>query len=563
MSSRGSTQKDTPRDSGRRRRPEGAGGRAAQASSSRPSAAGRRRSKPRSEAQKAAAERRRARATAKVDQARAKEEGAEQARLEAEERARAEAQAKEAAERAEAERLADPELHRQASWQTDDSNIYLASDDESVEEDWFEDEVPQGVVPIRDVGPSKRHRTPATKSMRAAVIVLAVFAGIAVMALVAWITRSVEFTLNGNVATAHFGTTLADYLDEYGVEATPGNLVSVTGDVLQEGQGYAYTAKVDGETFLPDDAKDVRILGGEKVEISNGGDIMEDYTTEVVEALPLLEFEGSAGAISYVAQWGVPGTQELRTGAISGAQARGDYVDPPQNTIIKTVNVEPDAGVKCVALTFDDGPSSYTDDYLDVLAQYGAKATFFMKPEEVLDHVEIARAVRDAGHQIATKTDAYYSLSDMDDETMRETIQHGFDVLREDLGVETTVFRPLFGAFTHEDWLRSDGVASMSVIWNCDSLDWETPGTYAIAQNALDGLGNGSVVLLHDGGGDRSKTLDALPLILSELQEQGYSFVTIDELLKSDSDIASIVATGDETMPEGSVWPEEIYVPED
>ena len=568
MSDRGSTNREAPRDPARRA--GGAAKRSAPSSSARPSASGSRRSRPRSEAQKAAAERRRARADQKAERERATREAAEEAKRreeaatrQAEEEARAKAEAEAAAARAEEERRNDPELKRQASWQTDDSNIYLASDDEQVEANWFEDEVPQDLVPVRDVGPAKRRRTSASKHVRAFGIVILIFAGIAALALYAWLTRSVDFKLNGNVVSAPYGTSLADYLDEHGTGVAPGNLVSVAGEVLQEGQGSAYVATVDGEELGPEEARDVRIVGGEVVDLSNGADVMEDFTAEVVEAPPLLEFEGSAGAISYIAQWGKSGTQELRTGKVSGVEALGEYVEPPQNVIVKTVNVEPDDGVRCVALTFDDGPSDYTDDYLDILASYGAKATFFMKPEEVLDHVDVARAARDAGHQIATKTDAYYSLSDMDDETMRETIQHGFDVLASELGVETTTFRPLFGAFTHEDWLRSGGVASMSVIWNCDSLDWEQPGTYDIVQNALDGLGNGSVILLHDGGGDRSQTLAALPLILSELKEQGYSFVTVDELLASDSDIAPTVASGDETMPEGSVWPTEIFVPKD
>ena len=567
MSSRGSTHKDTPHDRARRSKSEApktaTQPSASRTSSSRPSASGKRRSKPRSEAQRAAAERRRARVAAKADEERAQREAAAEATRQEEEEARLKREAEAEAARAEEARLRDPELRRQASWQTDDSNIYLASDDEAVDEDWFEEEVPQKVVPIRDVSPAKRHRTPARKHALAASIVLAIFVGIAAVGLFTWLTRSVEFKLDGTVATAPYGTSLASYLEEHGAGVAPGNLVSVTGEVLQEGGGYAYKATVDGQDMGPEEAADVHITGGEVVQLSPGGDIMEDYSVEVVEAPPLLEFDGSAGAISYISQWGEPGTQEFRTGKVSGAEALGEYVEAPKNTIVTTVNVEPDEGVRCVALTFDDGPSDYTDDYLSILASYGAKATFFMKPEAVLDHLETARAVKDAGHQIATKTDAYYSLSDMDDDTLRQTIQHGFDVLESELGVKTTIFRPLFGAFTHQDWLRSGGVASMSVIWNCDSLDWEQPGTYEIAQNALDGLGNGSVILLHDGGGDRSQTLAALPLILSELQEQGYSFVTIDELLASDSDIAPVVASGDDAKPADSVWPSAIYTPED
>ena len=554
-----------------RRRAEGASRKPSEARRSRPSATSQKRSKPRSDAQRAALERRRRRAQAKRDGEQERVEAEERSRRQSEGKARAEAEAaerlrveEEARLAAERERLNDPELKRRASWQTSDSNIYLtAGDDEPVADDWFEEEVPLGVVPVRDVSPARKRRTSAAMRARSLVIILAIFGAMAALALFVWVTRSVEFSVNDAIVTTHYGTTLADYLEGAGISVTPGNLVSVTGEVLEEGKGDAYSATVNGQLIRPDDASEVRLSGGEIVQITDGADITEDYDVEVVEAPPLLEFDGKAGAISYVSQWGSPGTQELLTGKISGAQAAGDYIEPPVNTVVTTVNVEPDEGRRCVALTFDDGPSSYTSDYLTILDQYGAKATFFMRPANIANNPEIAKAVKDAGHQVATKTDTYESLSDMDAETMQATIEGAFEALATDLDVHTTIFRPPFGAFTHEDWLKSGGVASMSVIWNCDSLDWETPGTYSIVSFALEGLGNGSVILLHDGGGNRDQTLYALPILIEELQSQGFELVTIDELLASDEDIPPVAASGDETMPEGSVWPTEILTEEE
>lgn len=455
----------------------------------------------------------------------------------------------------------DPELHRRADWHTSDSNIYLA-DDEPVADDWYEDEDVLGVVPVRDVGPTRKRRTTGAKRARALVVILAIFAGMAALTFFVWITRTVEFSVNDAIVTTHYGTSLADYLAGTDLSFTPGNLVSVAGEVLQEGGGDAYSATVNGQLVRPVEAKDLHITGGEIVQVANGADVMEDYDVEVVEALPLLEFDGQAGAISYVAQWGKPGTQELWTGKISGAQAAGGYVEEPQNAVIKTINVEPDDGRQLVALTFDDGPSAYTTEYLRILDSYGAKGTFFMRGANIIEHPDIARAVLEAGHQVATKTDSYESLSDMDAERLQATLQDAFQNLATELDVHTTTFRPPFGAFTHDDWLKSGGAASMSVIWNCDSLDWQQAGTSSIVNYSMEGLGNGSVILLHDGGGNYDQTLEALPILIERLQAQGYELVTVEELLRSDSSVDRAMATGDQTMPEGSVWPTQILTTE-
>ena len=120
------------------------------------------------------------------------------------------------------------------------------------------------------------------------------------------------------------------------------------------------------------------------------------------------------------------------------------------------------------------------------------------------------------------------------------------------------MIRPPYGDFNQNCWLLSGGTISASVIWNQDSLDWSLPGSDAIVQNALAGVQSGSVILMHDGGGDRSQDLDALPQIIERLQADGYQLVTLSELMASDPDIPSEVAAGNASMPEGALWPTEI-----
>ena len=104
----------------------------------------------------------------------------------------------------------------------------------------------------------------------------------------------------------------------------------------------------------------------------------------------------------------------------------------------------------------------------------------------------------------------------------------------------------------------SQGTISASILWNQDTLDWSLPGVDAIVENALANMAPGSVILMHDGGGDRSQDIQALPQIIERLQSSGYKLVTVSELMASDPEVPESIAKGDAAMPEGAVWPTEI-----
>jgi peptidoglycan/xylan/chitin deacetylase (PgdA/CDA1 family) len=129
-------------------------------------------------------------------------------------------------------------------------------------------------------------------------------------------------------------------------------------------------------------------------------------------------------------------------------------------------------------------------------------------------------------------------------------------------GVDTTIVRPPYGDFNQNSWLMSQGAMSASILWNQDTRDWEVPGVDAIVNNALNSIQPGSIILMHDGGGNRDQDVEALPRIIEQLQANGYRLVTISELLASDPDIPAEIAAGNAKMPEGTVWSTEISAPE-
>ena len=411
----------------------------------------------------------------------------------------------------------------------------------------------------RRVYGNRAPRRPRTGNTAALLVGLAVITALVGGGILFWTHRSVSLTVNGSPEKIRIGSTLEGLYEELAISTKAGNYIAVDGEVIEEEKGYAFSASVDGKALTRRQINEYRIHGGEQIEFSDGGDRMEKYDTEYRDVQPKLVFEGSWGSVSFVRQWGKAGTLEMRTGKESGRTAEGKWVEEMQDCIVTTKNVEPADGKKLVALTFDDGPAStYTEEYLRILDEHDAKAIFFNLSENEEELPELARKVAESGNQICSHTYRHQQLSTLGKEDLLLEINSAHDSILDVAGVDTTIIRPPYGDFNQNCWLLSGGTISASVIWNQDTLDWSLPGSDAIVQNALAGVQPGSVILMHDGGGDRSQDLDALPQIIERLQADGYQLVTLSELMASDPEIPSEVAAGNASMPEGAVWPTEI-----
>ena len=390
-------------------------------------------------------------------------------------------------------------------------------------------------------------------------LAVAAFVGGAIMF---WTHRSVHLTVNGQFQKIQVNSSLQELYDQSGATTNPGNLITVSGNLLEEGGGYPFTAAVNGEELTRDALDAYQIQGGERIAFSDGTDRMEEYDVDYREVQPKLVFEGDAGAVSYVRQWGQVGRQEIRTGKASGETADGDWVNELRDCVVVTKNVAPANGEQLVALTFDDGPApTYTEAYLEILQRYGAKATFFNLSPNVSEHPELTKAIVDSGHQLCSHTSQHLQLSPLSQEDLVREVNGAHDAILDVTGVDTTTVRPPYGDFNQSCWLSSQGTMSVSVLWNQDSRDWETPGVDAIVENALNSIQPGSIILMHDGGGNRDQDLEALPRIIEQLQASGYRLVTIGELLASDPDIPAEIAAGNAKAPEGAMWPTEISAP--
>jgi peptidoglycan/xylan/chitin deacetylase (PgdA/CDA1 family) len=188
-----------------------------------------------------------------------------------------------------------------------------------------------------------------------------------------------------------------------------------------------------------------------------------------------------------------------------------------------------------VALTFDDGPqAAYTRGVLDVCERYGVPATFFCVGLHACGDGEVLARMREQGHAIGNHTWSHPFLWELTKAQLLEQVVHTNEAIAEASGGEMpTLFRPPYGSRTPEalHWLMAAG--STIVLWDVEPDDWTMPGPDVIATRVLDAARAGSIVVMHDGGGDRSETVAALPAIIEGLLDRGLRLVRADEMVSA------------------------------
>lgn len=186
---------------------------------------------------------------------------------------------------------------------------------------------------------------------------------------------------------------------------------------------------------------------------------------------------------------------------------------------------------KVLALTFDDGPhQAYTSEILDLLALYGAKATFFIIGENAKKNPALVERIDEEGHEIANHTYTHPLKTTVP--KLIEEIEQTSELLEQITGNRPKLFRPVGGQYTDAmiDAIAEEGYKVVMWSWHLDTEDWKEPGVGKILQ-IVNSAKEGDVILFHDGGGNRQQTVEALKQALPQLKEQGYTFVTISELL--------------------------------
>jgi peptidoglycan-N-acetylglucosamine deacetylase len=187
-----------------------------------------------------------------------------------------------------------------------------------------------------------------------------------------------------------------------------------------------------------------------------------------------------------------------------------------------------------VALTFDDGPGPYTEQLVAELDRLGVHATFFAIGREERYFSAGTLAEIRSGDVIGDHTESHPMLASLSAHDQYEQLFE--QIARIELlgGPRPRLFRPPYGSFNATTYKLLHKLRLLMVLWSTDTEDYTLPGAAAIARNALAGAHPGAIILMHDGGGDRSQTVAALPAIVAGLHRRGLRPVTIPRLMLDD-----------------------------
>ncbi len=187
-----------------------------------------------------------------------------------------------------------------------------------------------------------------------------------------------------------------------------------------------------------------------------------------------------------------------------------------------------------IALTFDDGPGPYTPQVLSVLEHYKVKATFFAIGRMLrYFSASTVREIED-GDAIGDHTENHPELARLSAHQQYEELFE--QIARIELlgGRRPVLFRPPYGSFDATTMRQLAKLHLLMVLWSADTGDYLQPGVPVIVERALAGARPGAIILMHDGGGTRTQTIEALPLIIKGLRARGYNLVTVPQLLLDD-----------------------------
>jgi peptidoglycan/xylan/chitin deacetylase (PgdA/CDA1 family) len=184
-----------------------------------------------------------------------------------------------------------------------------------------------------------------------------------------------------------------------------------------------------------------------------------------------------------------------------------------------------------VALTFDDGPGRLTEALLDVLGGHGARATFFVLGCRLEGREAVVRRQAAEGHELGSHAWRHEPLAGRAGTALRD-LARARATLSRTAGVRPRLFRAPYGAVSPGVVGAARLAGMVTVGWDVDPRDYETPGADAIVDRVLAGVGPGSIVLLHDDRRALEPTVAAVARIVPALQRDGYDLVTVSELLR-------------------------------
>ena len=205
-----------------------------------------------------------------------------------------------------------------------------------------------------------------------------------------------------------------------------------------------------------------------------------------------------------------------------------------------------------IALTFDDGPHpAFTPKLLALLRKEGVKATFFVVGEMAQRYPNLVRAEIADGHCVGNHTYHHVNLTKIPEQDVATEIKACNDVIKQITGHTPRLFRPPGGDYDKGVIEAAESMGYTTVLWTDDPGDYASPGEKLITSRILKHVSNGGIILIHDG---IEQTYDILPELIHTLKKEGYTFVTVDEMMK-DQYIAQAKLVAKPMIRHTAPWP--------
>ena len=305
------------------------------------------------------------------------------------------------------------------------------------------------------------------------------------------------------------GVTLSQVVAREHVTPEAGDLLDVEGDVLRDGV-YPGHVVLNGDR----PSGDPRLFDGWAIDTVPGRNRTEGTATKIVPIPP-----------------GIVSNPQFLLGSQAGEQVitKGAISDKVVSSVFRPTG--PADRPLEVALTFDDGPwPGSTERIVAILKKHKVKATFFVVGNMAQKRPEIVKKVEKAGMEVENHSWSHpTAFADLPAKRIRQEIKDCRDYLK-DLGVTSRLFRPPGGSYSDRVVRIARKLGARLVLWALDPRDWADDATAnQITRSILDNVRPGSIVLLHDGGGDQSATVKALPRIIRGIKEMGLGFTTVAE----------------------------------
>jgi peptidoglycan/xylan/chitin deacetylase (PgdA/CDA1 family)/sulfur carrier protein ThiS len=320
---------------------------------------------------------------------------------------------------------------------------------------------------------------------------------------------TMRVTVDGEAVRVELGTTFGKVIRERGLVARDGRLLSVGGSVLDP--------SVDPGTVLLDGRPapaTTRLERGDRIRVHDGRDRVEAVRVRR-ERLPGLHPTEPRFTLRRYRILRI-----TRTGRTSGELAG-----------VRDVPIGEGRAPRAVALTFDDGPwPGATERVLRILRRFRVPATFFVVGEWAQRAPGLIRRIARRGHAIGSHSMTHPTsppFAELPEARIQEELDRTDRVLQR-IGIEPVVFRPPGGSFDDGLVDLAEAAGMRVVLWDVDPRDWDADATAKdVVRRVLRQVRAGSIVLLHDGGGDAGHTIKALPELIRGIRRRGLGFVTL------------------------------------